>query len=102
MSSTGHPSIASKAYACAGQFDKLCRLLPDSDENTRPALIDQVGRFRIWGGNIGAFQKLPTPSSLDYRLREAPKIGIQVLELLDDLEETLQEGESAYLCRNVS
>jgi hypothetical protein len=89
MSSDG---IAHKAYACVGRFDELCRLLPHSDHNALPTIIDQLGRFKIWAGNIGAFQELSTPSSLEHRLREAPKVGAQVAELLDDLEETLQEG----------
>ena len=86
------PQIAPKAHACVGRFDKLCRLLPESDQSARPTLVDQLGRFKIWAGSIGAFQELPTPSSLDYRLSEAPKVALQVAELLDDLDETLQEG----------
>lgn len=91
MSSDG---IAPKAYACVGWFDELCRLLPESDHTARPTIVDQLGRFKIWAGNIGAFQELSTPSSLEYRLREAPKVGAQVAELLYDLEETLQEGRN--------
>ncbi len=92
MSSDGPPSIAHKAHECVCRFNALCALLPEADQIARPALVDLLGRFKIWAGNIGAFQELPLPSSLDYRLREAPKIVDQVIELLDDLDETLQEG----------
>ena len=86
------PQIAPKAHACFGRFNELCRLLTESDRSARPILVDQLGRFKIWAGNIGAFQELPTPSSLDYRLSEAPKVALQVAKLLDDLDKTLQEG----------
>lgn len=89
MSPGGRPVIAPKVHECVRRFSAL---LPDSDRIARPALVDQLGRLKIWAGNIGAFQELPLQSSLDYRLREAPKIVDQVIELLNDLNETLQEG----------
>ena len=92
MSPSGQLLIAPKAHECVRQFNALCSSLPQADRIARPALIDQLGRLKIWAGNIGAFQELPLPSSLDYRLREAPKIVKQVIELLDDLNDTLQEG----------
>ena len=92
MSSGSPPFIAPKAHECVRRFNALCSLLPEADRIARPALVDQLGRFKIWAGNIGAFQELPLPSSLDHRLREAPKIVDQVVELLNDLNETLQEG----------
>lgn len=52
---------------------------------------DQVARFKIWAGNIGAHQK--GRDSLDYRLREASHIRVQTVRLLGDLWETLQDGE---------
>lgn len=53
---------------------------------------DSLGRFRIWAGNIGALQKFASKSSLDYRIREAPKIGAQIISILDDLAESLEDG----------
>jgi hypothetical protein len=32
-------------------------------------------------------------SSLDFRLRDAPKISTPILEILDDLAESLEDGE---------
>jgi hypothetical protein len=54
--------------------------------------LDGLGRFRIWAGNIGAFQRFESKSSLDYRLRDAKKIAIQIVGLLDDLAESLEDG----------
>ena len=36
--------------------------------------LDELGRFRIWANTIGAFLEMPFETSLDYRLREAPKM----------------------------
>ena len=92
MSSGGPLLIAPRVHECVRRFNALCDLLPEADQIARPVLVDQLGRLKIWAGNIGAFQELPLPSSLDYRLREAPRIIAQVIELLNDLDETLQEG----------
>lgn len=98
MSPSGHLLIAPKAHECVRRFNELCSSLPEAERIARPALVDQLGRLKIWAGNIGAFQELPLPSSLDYRLREAPKIVNQVIELLNDLSETLQEGTAISQC----
>ena len=98
MSSSGPLLIAPKVHDCVRRFNALCGSLPEADRTARPALVDQLGRLKIWAGNIGAIQELPLPSSLDYRLREAPKIVKQVIELLDDLNETLQEGTAILQC----
>lgn len=64
--------------------------------------VDIHGRFRIWAGNVGAFQNSDIKSSLDYRLRDAPKIATQIIELLDELAESLDDGMSfpvsLFLC----
>ncbi|KAK7190075.1 hypothetical protein DPSP01_006371 [Paraphaeosphaeria sporulosa] len=51
------------------------------------ALQDELGRFRVWSGNLGVLQK--GHSSLDYRLRDAPLLSNEVLKLLNELEENL-------------
>lgn len=53
---------------------------------------DQLGRFKIWGNNIGAFQPRTRRSSLEYRLRDASQTRQQVLRLLNDLQESLDES----------
>jgi hypothetical protein len=69
---------------------EVATLLHDTQCQLRSALgqaivEDQSARFRVWAGNLGAFQKLPAASSLDHRLREAPKIATQIQEILEDL-----------------
>ena len=49
---------------------------------------DNLARFRIWAGNIGAYHGLPSRASADFRLREAPEVTVRILELLEELSET--------------
>jgi len=54
------------------------------------ALEDEIGRFRVWAGNLGALQK--GHSSLDYRLRDSPVLSNNALKLLHELEHNLNEA----------
>ena len=53
-------------------------------------LETELGRFRLWADNIGA--RNHGRSGLDYRLRDAQYMRENVIALLQDLEETLQDG----------
>lgn len=55
----------------------------------REALEDEIGRFRVWSGNLGALQK--GHSSLDYRLRDSPLLSGNALKFLNELEQNLKE-----------
>jgi hypothetical protein len=54
------------------------------------AVEDQIGRFRLWAGNIGALQE--GCGSLDYRLRDAKFVVENVQRLLDSLQASLIGG----------
>lgn len=92
--------IASRAKKCVSLFEDLAEHLGQpshqrdygiSDTET----TDAFGRFKIWAGNIGALQQIESKSSLDFRLRDSPKISTQILEILVDLAESLEDG--AYI-----
>ena len=90
--------IASRTKTCLELFERLNELslqLDEERDSIAPTTeaADCLGRFRIWAGNIGAFQRFESKSSLDYRLRDAKKIAIQIVGLLDDLAESLEDGE---------
>jgi hypothetical protein len=53
---------------------------------------DELGRFKVWAGNIGALQPKEMESSLEYRLRDASRTRKHVLDFLQDLYESLKEG----------
>ena len=52
---------------------------------------DELERFSLWMGNIGARHIPASSMSLESRLREASDILAYVLELLDDLNEVARE-----------
>lgn len=63
-----------------------CRTMP------RERLEIELGRFKIWCGNLGAVQT--GTSSLDFRLRDSTVMRTNVLKLLDRLQRTLTMSES--------
>ncbi|KAK5662142.1 hypothetical protein OQA88_8047 [Cercophora sp. LCS_1] len=51
---------------------------------------DELSRFKVWAGNIGAHRT--GMSSLDYRLRDASHIKTQVTSLLQDLIQLVDDA----------
>jgi pentatricopeptide repeat protein len=87
--------LSTSAIECARLFNDLSSQLLDRERETRtalsqPSIEDESARYKIWAGNLGAFQRLPAASSLDHRLRESPKVATQIQELLEDLRHALQ------------
>lgn len=54
-------------------------------------LKDEDERFRLWAANLGVFAS--GHASLEYRLRDAPKIESWVQETLDELVDELNQSE---------
>ncbi|EUC38074.1 hypothetical protein COCCADRAFT_22425 [Bipolaris zeicola 26-R-13] len=76
-------------------FQNLTTALKTSDRKwthaiDEEALEDEIGRFRVWAGNLGALQK--GHSSLDYRLRDSPVSNTNTLKLLRELETNVNEA----------
>ncbi|OAT14499.1 hypothetical protein BDBG_18058 [Blastomyces gilchristii SLH14081] len=57
----------------------------------RDQVNDQLERFSLWTGNIGALHRPDSPMSLETRLSEAGDVLSYVLNLLDDLSEVTGE-----------
>ncbi|TVY27474.1 Exocyst complex component [Lachnellula hyalina] len=88
--------ISSRAKKCIELFDELLGLPRKSDaldgeDACAAEAVDCLGRFKIWAGNIGALQRPESQSSLDYRLRDASKIAAQIVDLLDELAESIED-----------
>ncbi|KAE8440784.1 hypothetical protein EG329_006584 [Mollisiaceae sp. DMI_Dod_QoI] len=88
--------VATHGQVCDRHFDELCALFDDEErefiyEISRLQVSDSYGQFKVWAGNIGALQSIQSASSLDYRLREVPKVSKQVVALLQDLDEALED-----------
>ncbi|KAI9853576.1 MAG: hypothetical protein M1813_002056 [Trichoglossum hirsutum] len=89
--------IADQSSVCLQSFDRLSTLSRDPqspfrDELPVSAIDDELGRFRIWAGNIGALRH--GPPSLDHRLREASRVRQHILDVLYDLCFSLDEASS--------
>jgi hypothetical protein len=91
-------SVLSSAVSrsCLEGFIDLCKSLKGLSGDHRflkqISLVDvedELGRFRVWAGNIGALQA--GHSSLEYRLREASLVLQNVLKLLSELKALLYE-----------
>ena len=85
-------AIASRSAQCLRYFENLAKEAQRSEAEpslAASAVRDELGRFRIWTGNIGALQR--DSRSLDYRLREASQVRDQVTKVLQDLEFSLSE-----------
>ncbi|KAI4276260.1 MAG: hypothetical protein L6R38_005709 [Xanthoria sp. 2 TBL-2021] len=82
--------------SCLRSFRELIRDIDApqysyEDEVAAASWIDELGRLRIWAGNVGAHQS--GPSSLEFRLRDASHIRDEVTDLLTDLERLLDEAQ---------
>lgn len=63
-------------------------------DSSEPAFLhkarDEHTRFKIWAGNIGAHRT--GMSSLDYRVRDASHIRMQIVKLLRDLAARIEDS----------
>ena len=90
---------------CVAIFKQVYNLLnepacPYKNDISPTDIQDELGRFKIWGGNIGAFQPKTMRSSLEHRLQDASKTRQHLLNLLGDLQESLDESNSDYSSNN--
>ena len=88
--------ISDAGGRCLRLFDSLSRSLETKNASSVscPGILDEYARFRIWADNIGALLNSEQRNSLDFRLRNAPKVSIRVIEFLEDLEEALQDSKT--------
>ncbi len=88
-------SIFESLRTCLKSFDNLLALIGRSQyasENVPLTLWeDELGRLRIWAGNVGAHQT--GQASLGFRLRDASHISQQVVKLLKTLGQTIEDVE---------
>lgn len=86
--------IARQGVACLTAFKTLESHLKSRDDLqslvSSHELSDELGRFKVWAGNIGALQS--GPSSLDSRLKDASHVREAIVRLLQDLSQALSEA----------
>jgi hypothetical protein len=91
--------IRAGAQECIDQFQTLL-LIKEDVNNTGEAGADfydvawieeQLARFKMWAGNIGAFAD--GHASLDYRLRDSEETRRFMLDFLSSLKSFVQSGK---------
>lgn len=94
-----NPTIQAHVASVKASFQDLQARLEEGpppwnleDQISLPIVQDEYGRFKVWAGNIGAWQK--GTAGLDHRLREAGQIRQAILKILKDLSYVLGECES--------
>jgi hypothetical protein len=88
------PSVASHVEICLHSLrttiDELPNISTEHKNKIPPgSLNDELGRFRIWAANTGAYAR--GNNSLDYRLREASHLRDRIIQLLKHLDTVLRE-----------
>ena len=89
--------VATHVRECFIYFQKVCDSLEKADPRIRQKILpgrfdDELGRFKIWCGNVGAHRL--GKGSLDYKLREASHIHDQVIELLTGMTSSLGKANA--------
>ncbi|KAM0715189.1 hypothetical protein Q7P37_009654 [Cladosporium fusiforme] len=86
-------SIPGRVQKCLDAFSI------DSDD-TRSEILDELGRFKVWRGNVAAHHPVHSRRSLEYRLRDASSLKETVLSLLEDLENALHFLRQAVVAQS--
>ena len=85
-------TIKDKTTRCLQSFHTLL----EARLNQASQVENNLTRFRIWAGNVGAWRKTKSRTSADYRLRDAPEIRTRILRLLDDVYDTNEGARSSF------
>ncbi|KAL4908772.1 hypothetical protein BDW74DRAFT_174004 [Aspergillus multicolor] len=96
--SESETSINSLLGACARSFASALnpQLYNHADYvNSSVDLDEELGRLRLWAGNLRAHRKPRDRLSLDHRLREAPELLKLACEHLSDIRDSLQAVNTA-------
>jgi hypothetical protein len=87
----GKDTISQALNQCLRNFTAVTEseaLARYETEVPRRRWLDELGRLRVWSGNIGAHQS--GQSSLDYRLRDASHLKVETIKLLNRMLHILQ------------
>ncbi len=93
---------------CLGLYHILCDTFQDATEEEAsqsgfdPAyslaiMQDARSKFKAWALGIAALQEGRMRSSLDFRLQSASEIRKRILTILENLKESLHDGQSHLL-----
>jgi hypothetical protein len=88
-------SSSERCGECVTILKDIIRALSDTKQGgsrlKREQVQDELERFCLWAGNIGAFHAAHSSLSLESRLKEADDVFDHIMALLEDLEEVVSE-----------
>ena len=91
-------STSDRCRTCITTLNTIITALSNPDRQNGQIHHDQVDdeltRFSLWMGNIGALHRPESAMSLESRLREADEVLIHIQELLENLNEVTGESGS--------
>jgi hypothetical protein len=94
-------SLAEQCRHCIATLKSLVSVpLPSggSEGRIKPRhVVDELERFSLWAGNIGALHDPQSSMSLESRLRDNQDVLAHTQELLDELSEVAQEREYHFV-----
>ncbi|KAK8011179.1 hypothetical protein PG990_010144 [Apiospora arundinis] len=89
--------ISDKVHGTFAQLDRLCssvRASSNPEITNVTSSTDQLNaRFRVWSENIGASQAPTSRGSLDYRIRDAPRMKDVAIANIKRLHDSTVRGE---------
>lgn len=93
-------SVSAQCRACITALKTIISILSNPTKLKgriyHEQVTDELERFGLWMGNIGALHQLGSSMSLESRLSEADDVLNYILELIDDLNvATRERGSSA-------
>ncbi|TEA17658.1 hypothetical protein C8034_v011829 [Colletotrichum sidae] len=88
-------SIAKRVVEALSAFEHLLQSVREADQHSSQSQIasnihDELGCFKVWAGSSGAHRT--GRASLEHRLRDASHIRNRVIELIGDLQQSLDEA----------
>ncbi|KAH7130070.1 hypothetical protein B0J11DRAFT_419470, partial [Dendryphion nanum] len=88
-------SVAARSRKCRDKLSLIIDSLSSPSQGPRrisyEQVIDELARFSLWMGNIGALHLPKSPLSLESRLSEADEVLSHVHDLLEDLYEVADQ-----------
>lgn len=90
-------SLADLGFEALKVFQQVLDLKSDELSQDWPAasFASEAERFELWAVNLGLF--VVGHGSLDYRVREADRLAQTIRRFLQELVDTLEEGESLFI-----
>ncbi|KAK1840534.1 regulator of conidiation-1 [Colletotrichum chrysophilum] len=93
ISQMAESEISQVARACHDGLSSLAKESNHVQASLKDGLEQRdvqelIQRFEQWAGNLGVFQQSSSKLSLDYRLRDSPKVRAPILNMLADFKES--------------